>query len=423
MEKDLINIRMRSKSRNDYDLEIKKIGNFVRFSAINLILSFEYRSEINFDSELKKKYYSIENFLGKIINYIQRNEVTIDDDKNKINIDLIIKNLHITLKMIEKDDEDNNEINKFINKKKLNKDNNNNNQINNNNNNNQINNNNNNNINNNNQINNNNNNDNFIKEINNKYYQLLKKINENNESNLKKLNDYNNQHLEEIKYLKLENKKTFEDYQKFKIKYFEDTEDLKSQIERLENELTILTEKFIKIDSNNKDFKEFNSKIIIHKKNYDLILSYLPTNFLNKKLELIYRASTDGDSSESFHNHVDDTFFPTLIIALTTKNEIFGGFTKEFWDSSNKFKNDDESFIFDLSKKSKFISLKKKGGIFCNKKFGPNFGENGNAMFFNSHFFENENCGIGKNESFTNGEKTIRGKLKELEIYKFIEKN
>ena len=44
-------------------------------------------------------------------------------------------------------------------------------------------------------------------------------------------------------------------------------------------------------------------------------------------------------------------------------------------------------------------------------------------MFFNSKFFENENCGIGKNESFTNGEKTIRGKLKELEIYKFIEKN
>ncbi len=52
-----------------------------------------------------------------------------------------------------------------------------------------------------------------------------------------------------------------------------------------------------------------------------------------------------------------------------------------------------------------------------------NFGENGNAMFFNPNFFENENCGIGKNESFTNGEKTIRGKLKELEIYKFIEKN
>ncbi len=31
--------------------------------------------------------------------------------------------------------------------------------------------------------------------------------------------------------------------------------------------------------------------------------------------------------------------FFILIIALNTKNEIFGGFTKEFWDSSNKFKN------------------------------------------------------------------------------------
>ena len=412
MEDPLI-INIETKSGMDYELKIKKNGNLIRFLVINKILQFKYKREINFDSELKKKYFSIENFFGKIINYYQRNEIKIDDSNIKnTSIDLIIKNLPIRLKMIEKDDEDNNEKNKFINKKKLNKDNN------------EINNENNNNNNNNNQINNNNNNnDNFIKEIDKKYFMLLKKINDNNESNLKKLNDYNNQHLEEIKYLKLENKKTFEDYQKFKIKYYEETEDLKSQIERLENELTILTEKYIKIDSNNKDFKEFNSKIIIHKKNYDLILSYLPTNFLNKKLELIYRASTDGDSSESFHNHVDDTFFPTLIIALTTKNEIFGGFTKEFWDSSNKFKNDDESFIFDLSKKSKFFGLKKKGGIFCNKKFGPNFGENGNAMFFNSKFFENENCGIGKNESFTNGEKTIRGKLKELEIYKFIEKN
>jgi hypothetical protein len=44
-------------------------------------------------------------------------------------------------------------------------------------------------------------------------------------------------------------------------------------------------------------------------------------------------------------------------------------------------------------------------------------------MFFNEKFLENENCGIGKNNNFTNGNKTIRGKLKELEIYKFIEKN
>ena len=108
---------------------------------------------------------------------------------------------------------------------------------------------------------------------------------------------------------------------------------------------------------------------------------------------------------------------------MNKKNEIFGGFTKEIWDSSNKFKNDDESFLFDLNKKSKYFGLKNRGGIFCNKLFGPNFGENGNAMFFNEKFTENENNGIGKNDNFTNGNNTIRGKIKELEVYKFIEKN
>ena len=178
MEDPLI-INIETKSGMDYELEFKKNGNFIRILVINKILQFKYKREINFDSELKKKYFSIENFFGKIINYYQRNEIFIDDSNIKnTSIELKIKNLRIPLKMIEKDDEDNNEKNNFINKKKLNKDNN------------EINNKNNNNNNNKNQINNNNNNDNFIKEIDKKYFMLLKKINDNNESNLKKLNDY-----------------------------------------------------------------------------------------------------------------------------------------------------------------------------------------------------------------------------------------
>ena len=253
----------------------------------------------------------------------------------------------------------------------------------------------------------------------------MKKIDEKNDKNSKKLKDNNLKYKEEIKDLKKENKKINDDYLNLKIKYYKYTEILKAHIEKLEKELKTLTENYIikKINSNNKDFQEFNSKIIKDQRKYELILSYLPTDLLKKKLELIYRASTHGDSAELFHKHVDETLFPTLIIALNTKNEIFGGFTKESWDSSNKFKYDNDSFIFDLSKQIKYFGLKNKAGIFCNKLFGPDFGDNGNAMFFNEKFLENENCGIGKNNNFTNGNKTIRGKLKELEIYKFIEKN
>ena len=93
MEDPLI-INIETKSGMNYELEFKKNGNFIRILVINKILQFRYKREINFDSELKKKYFSIENFFGQIINYYQRNEITIDDSKYKsTSIELKIKNL------------------------------------------------------------------------------------------------------------------------------------------------------------------------------------------------------------------------------------------------------------------------------------------------------------------------------------------
>jgi hypothetical protein len=82
----------------------------------------------------------------------------------------------------------------------------------------------------------------------------MKKIEDNNDKIVKKLKDNNLKFKKEINDLKNENKNINDDYSKFKIKYFEDTENLKAHIERLEKELKTLTEKYIikKINSNKK---------------------------------------------------------------------------------------------------------------------------------------------------------------------------
>jgi hypothetical protein len=273
------------------------------------------------------------------------------------------------------------------------------------------------------------------------YYNENNQMNENNEMNENyeenkikekpknneniedesRLKNYKNL-FEQVTELKKENKDILNNYQNLKKKYDEDFLNLNDKFQTMYKELQILKERYMITKSNttNIKFKNFNSKIINSQRNFELIYSYLPTDLQSKKLEIIYRASVNGDTPTDFHKRVDETKYPTLIIAMNRNKEIFGGFTKEIWDSSNKLKLDNDSFIFNLTNNEKYFGVKKKAGIFCNKDYGPDFGENGNALFFNEKFFENEHNGIGKHDSYLNGKRTVRGKLVELEIFKLI---
>ena len=64
-----------------------------------------------------------------------------------------------------------------------------------------------------------------------------------------------------------------------------------------------------------------------------------------KGCRLLYRGSEHGWTAADFHRLCDNRG-PTMSLLKNDKSFVFGGFTKQPWDSSGGDKNDSESFIF-----------------------------------------------------------------------------
>ena len=137
---------------------------------------------------------------------------------------------------------------------------------------------------------------------------------------------------------------------------------------------------------------------------------------LNKKgyiHKLLYRASRDGDSSQTFHNKCDE--IPnTVIIIETTKGKKFGGFTSQIWDKKGDFKRDENCFLFNLNKKEIYYIKNSDIAILCSKNKGPNFGSgsdiciedncmrnNNNFTFQSSFYYKEQNYALNGEKFFT----------------------
>ena len=80
----------------------------------------------------------------------------------------------------------------------------------------------------------------------------------------------------------------------------------------------------------------------------------------NINLELLYRASRDGDEVRTFHRLCDEKG-PTLVIVKNSFNSRFGGYTSIPWSCGEGFESDDTAFIFSLDEKKKIPNCKSKG--------------------------------------------------------------
>lgn len=166
---------------------------------------------------------------------------------------------------------------------------------------------------------------------------------------------------------------------------------------------------------NSKIFKSHNEISFI---NQGIIKS------LNKsisKMELIYRASRDGDNSKCFHSMCDGKI-NTLTAIKTSVGKRFGGFTQAEWSSKEGYINDEKTFLFSIDDKE-FYFIKKEQteyAIFCNKNYGPSFGK-GPDFYISSNC--RNNSSYTKQESFDYKGKTdaLVGKQKfsaiDYEIY------
>ena len=126
----------------------------------------------------------------------------------------------------------------------------------------------------------------------------------------------------------------------------------------------------------------FKSKIIKNESEMNLILSAIKlvnkdsSSENMKSISLIYTSKKDGTSSSSFHLKCD--YKPDILIIIKTKtNSIFGGYTKNFFDSEKNMKKiDKNSFLFNINKMKIFLPHWNKfcmPGIYNNISGGPCF--------------------------------------------------
>ena len=80
------------------------------------------------------------------------------------------------------------------------------------------------------------------------------------------------------------------------------------------------------------------------------IKSYFPNAQQNFKLQNIYNGSRDGWEISIFKQKVYNQG-PTLIIIKTTQGVICGGYTSKNWDDSNKYTDDINAFVFNMTDK------------------------------------------------------------------------
>ena len=142
---------------------------------------------------------------------------------------------------------------------------------------------------------------------------------------------------------------------------------------------------------------DFIKKIIKEKKFQKL--GFNPNNF---SLNLIYRATRDGDMGQNFHK-LCDGLSPILLLIKTNHNVRFGGYTETFFEGTNDYlgKKDDNAFIFSLDKRKYYEIEKGENAILCYINYGPVFyGKNYSNIFLKEPFFKKKGTVAPKGDRY-----------------------
>jgi hypothetical protein len=109
----------------------------------------------------------------------------------------------------------------------------------------------------------------------------------------------------------------------------------------------------------------------------DELIRFREINGQYQSWRLLYRASRDGFSSESFHEFCNGEA-NTLTVIQSANSKVFGGFTGASWSKSSGFKEDPYAFIFTLlneQRRQKVLKCTEPlNAIYCNQNYGPCFG-------------------------------------------------
>ena len=113
----------------------------------------------------------------------------------------------------------------------------------------------------------------------------------------------------------------------------------------------------------------------------DIINSTEELEFLTRKicknhkkitLDLLYKATIDGDKAEAFHNKCDWAN-STLVLVKSGNGKRFGGYTTCNWKGNSIEKKDENAFVFSLDKMQIYDIIPGEDAIGCYQKYGPVF--------------------------------------------------
>ena len=150
-------------------------------------------------------------------------------------------------------------------------------------------------------------------------------------------------------------------------------------------------------------------------------------------MELIYRASKDGGTSNDFHNKYDNKG-PTICLYKNEKGNIFGGYAPISWDKNvGYYRSAPDSFIYILTnihntQPTKFPNSNQNYSLYFNNSYGQNFGAGHDICiysdFMNSthyNFPHSYQYNLGKGNSIFSGQQNNnKFKIKELEVFKLF---
>jgi hypothetical protein len=150
-----------------------------------------------------------------------------------------------------------------------------------------------------------------------------------------------------------------------------------------------------------------------------------------RKTELIYKASRDGFDANTFHNRCDNKG-PTLTIARSDNNYLFGGYTSVAWTSSGSWTIDPNAFLFTLTNpndipptKYPVQSSQTQYTVYHGNGYGPTFGA-GHDLHISSNSNSNNSCSTVFPTTYTDttgyGNNTFTGNLNftalDIEVFK-----
>ncbi|RGB35293.1 hypothetical protein C1646_667821 [Rhizophagus diaphanus] len=129
--------------------------------------------------------------------------------------------------------------------------------------------------------------------------------------------------------------------------------------------------------------------VLVNRKHIALIVSWIDKKRgKNKyKLNLLYRASRDGNTPLAFHAKCDNKGATIIIARVKNSKQIVGGYNPLFWDSSNSCNSTKNSFLFSFTDKNDLQSAKvvySKGdlnSIRSYSQWGPVFGTDLHAAY------------------------------------------